>query len=302
MQNVTTLIKVAFVAFLALFPFVAFGSHDVSLEKLWPTAASAGLLVGIGSAVSGIMWAYDGWANLPIVAEEVRDPGRNVPRALVLGVLLLIVLYAGANLAYHWTLPSSEIATAKATAVLVAEKLMPNFGGKLTMAMLAVSIFGALNSNILTGPRVLFAAARDHRFLSPLRGIDPRFGTPALAIAALSAWAASLVFIGDFYADADKRLYDVLSDYCIFGAALFYLAAVLSVFVLRRARPDVPRPYRAWGYPALPAVFVVAYVFVLGSMFAAAPLECSTGLLLIAAGMIVYGVARRLSGEDSPQR
>ena len=102
------------------------------------------------------MWAYDGWANLPIVAEEVRNPARNVPRALIVGIILLIVLYTGANLAYHLTLPSSEIATAKITAATAAEKLLPNFGGKLTMAMLAVSIFGALNANILTGPRVLF--------------------------------------------------------------------------------------------------------------------------------------------------
>ncbi len=127
---------------------------------------------------------------------------------------------------------------------------MPNFGGKLTMAMLAVSIFGALNSNILTGPAVLFAAARDHRFLSPLRGIDPRFGTPALAIAALSTWAVLLVFLGDFYADAGKRLYDVLSDYCIFGADAFLSGrGPVGLRPARRARPDVPRPYRAWGYP-----------------------------------------------------
>ncbi|HEY4312502.1 MAG TPA: amino acid permease [Pirellulales bacterium] len=297
-QNVTTLIKVGFVALLALLPFVALESGGVHWERIWPSAMSASLLVGIGSAVSGIMWAYDGWANLPIVAEEVRNPDRNVPRALVVGVVLLIVLYVGANLAYHLTLPSSEIATAKATAVVVAEKLIPNFGGKLTLAMLAVSVFGALNANILTGPRVLFAVARDHAFLGPLRRIEPRFGTPAVAIAALSTWAALLVIAGDFYRaynpDLDKRLYDVLSDYCIFGAALFYLAAVVAVFVLRRARPNVPRPYRAWGYPVLPAVFVVAYIFVLASMFIAAPFECSVGLGLIATGMVVYGVARGL--------
>jgi len=93
-------------------------------------------------------------------------------------------------------------------------------------------------------------------------------------------------------------LYDVLSDYCIFGAALFYLAAVLAVFVLRRQRPDAARPYRAWGYPVLPAVFVVAYVLVLASMFWAAPVECATGLLLIALGMIVYGVATRFAVSE----
>jgi basic amino acid/polyamine antiporter, APA family len=297
-QNVTTLIKAAFVAFLAVLPFVAIETQDVHLERLWPTALGAGLLAGIGGAVSGIMWAYDGWANLPVVAEEVRNPARNVPRALITGLILLIVLYVGANVAYHLTLPVEEIATAKQpTAVLAAERLMPGFGGKFTLAMLAVSVFGALNANILTGPRVIFAAARDHLFLGPLRRIDPRFGTPAIAIGALATWSALLVLLGDYYAhyhpESEKRLYDVLSDYCIFGAALFYLAAVVAVFVLRRARPEAERPYRAWGYPVLPGVFVVAYVFVLTSMFWAAPVECSTGLLLIALGMIVYAVATR---------
>lgn len=297
-QNATTLIKGAFVVLLALLPFVAVESEAVDLGRLFPRAVSAGLLAGIGSAVSGIMWAYDGWANLPVVAEEVHHPARNVPRALIVGILLLIVLYTGANLAYHLTLPSSEIVKAKITAAFAAEKLIPGFGGKLTMGMLAVSIFGALNANILTGPRVLFAAARDHNFLRPLRRVEPRFGTPAIAIGALSGWAALLILLGNFYPDPHKRLYDVLSDYCIFGAALFYLAAVLAVFVLRRARPEAPRPYRAWGYPFLPAVFVAAYVLVLASMFWAAPLECSIGLLLIAAGIIVFVLATRMTKSE----
>ena len=148
----------------------------------------------------------------------------------------------------------------------------------------------ALNANILSGPRVIFAAVRDHRALGPLRRVDPRFGTPALSIAALAAWSVLLVLAGDFYPDPAKRLYDVLSDYCIFGAAPFYLAAVAAVFVLRRSRGDLPRSYRAWGYPVLPALFVAAYLVVLPSMFAAAPLECATGLLLIVLGLGVYAI------------
>ena len=296
-QNATTLIKCAFVAFLGLLPFIAFEKQTVELGDLWPTAFDAGLLAGIGGAVSGIMWAYDGWANLPIVAEEVHQPARNVPRALIGGIMLLIVLYAGANLAYHITLPVEEIAKADATAELAAEKLLPGFGGKLTLSMLAISVFGALNANILAGPRVIFAAAHDHQFLGALRHISPRFGTPALAIAALAAWSVGLVLAGNLYPDPDKRLYDVLSDYCIFGAALFYLAAVFAVFVLRRKQPTTERPYRAWGYPTLPAIFVVAYIFVLASMFWAAPLECTIGLMLIALGMAVYGAAKLFSAE-----
>ncbi len=303
-QNATTVVKTAFVGFLAALPFIAIGSDPVDLGPLFPAALSAGLISGIGSALSAIMWTYDGWAQLPVMAEEVRQPERNIPRALISGLLLLIVLYAGANLAYHLVLPSSVIEQATGdrapTAVQVAEQLLPNIGTKLTLSMLLVSVFGALNSGVLTGPRVLFAAARDHRFLGPLRRIDPRFGTPALAIAALSVWSIILILAADLHPNADKPLYDVLTDYCIFGGSLFYLAAVLAVFVLRRTRPDAKRPYRAWGYPILPGIFVVGYVFLLGSMFWAQTVESTVGLSFIGLGMLVYTIAVRVR-PDRPE-
>ncbi len=260
------------------------------------------------------MWAYDGWAALPNMSEEVRDPQRNVPRALIAGIIILIVLYAGANLAYHLTLPSADVMQSKITAVDVAEKLMPTIGERLTLAMLMVSVFGALNSNVLTGPRVLFAVARDHRFLGPLSHIDPRFGTPALAIASVSGWAAVLVLAGGLpawlhdhsswfrFLDPEKGLFDILTDYTIFGASVFYLASVVAVFVLRYRRPDAPRPYRAWGYPVLPAVFVVCYVFLLGSMWYSARLELTSGLGLIVAGLVFYALfARRSARTRRPE-
>lgn len=299
-QNLTTAIKGAFVLFLACLPFFAIGSEPVDNEALWPTLAQLGLLGGIGSALSGIMWAYDGWASLPNMAEEVHEPQRNVPRALIGGIIILIVLYAGANVAYHMTLSSRQIMDmdGNATAVAAAKKLLPGIGERLTLAMMMVSVFGALNSNMLTGPRVLFAVARDHHFLRSLSRIDPRFGTPALAIGAVAIWSCVLILAGDLSRDPKKPLYDVLSDYCIFGASLFYLASVLAVFVLRRSRPDAPRPYRAWGYPVLPSIFVVAYIAFLGFMFWAAQWECTMGLALIVAGLIFYAIFVRGDGKS----
>ena len=138
-------------------------------------------MLGIGAAVAAIMWAYDGWGNVTVVAEEVRNPQRNVPLALIVGVLILIVLYTGANLAYHLTLPSSEIIATPITArpSAVCERLLPNFGAKLMQAMIMVSVFGALNANVLVGPRVLFAVARDHRIprsLQPHSSADAHAG------------------------------------------------------------------------------------------------------------------------------
>lgn len=301
-QNVTTTVKILFVLLLAALPFLAIGRAPVEHGPLWPTAVSVPLLTGIGAALSGILWTYDGWAGLPIVAEEVRNPERNVPRGLVIGIVALVALYFGANLAYHVMLPMEQVRQENSAATAAADKLLSplvgseHFGRKLTLAMLAVSIFGALNTNILLGPRVLFAAARDHAFLGPLRRIDPRFGTPAVAIAASSLWSVLLVLAGDLSRDPTKRLYDVLSDYCVFGASIFYLLSVAAVFVLRRKRPDAPRPYRTRGYPWVPSVFVAAYGLFLVLMFTAAMRESLMGLTLIAAGVAVYLVARRRPG------
>jgi len=304
-QNVTTVIKAAFLAFLAALPFLAARGETVDLEPLWPTAAGRSFWLGLGSALAGIMWAYDGWGQVTVVAEEIKNPHRNVPLAMGGGVLLLVVLYTAANFGFHLTLPSEAIAKSEAPAVDVTETLLPGIGAQLMTAMLIISVFGALNSNILVGPRVLFAVGRDHHILRPLRRVDPRFKTPALAILVISAWSILLILASDLPAaiqhflggDAasqhpPKRLFDVLTDYTIFGGSLFYFAAVLAVFVLRRKQPDMPRPYRTWGYPFVPAIFVVAYVFLLVSMFTAAVVECLTGLILVVLGIAAYWLIR----------
>lgn len=151
LQNVATIIKAGFVAFLALLPFIAIRSEPFELGTLWPSRIDQPLVIGIGAALAAIMWAYDGWGNVTVVAEEVHHAERNVPIALITGVMILIVLYAGANLAYHLTLPSSEIIKEVCPAIAVCEKLLPNVGAKLMQAMLLVSLFGALNVNILVG-------------------------------------------------------------------------------------------------------------------------------------------------------
>jgi APA family basic amino acid/polyamine antiporter len=287
-QVATTAVKAASLIFLGALPFWA--AHEVPFQMgaLWPGAGEWGQLTTIGAALAGIMWAYDGWGQVTVVAEEIHNPQRNVPLALIGGVLILVLLYTGANLGFHWTLPSAEIAAAPVPAAAVAERLLPNFGQKLVLAMLMVSAFGALNSNVLVGPRVLFAVARDHARIAVFRRIDPRTGTPALCIVTLSAWAMVLVAAADVTGHLEQRLFDVLTNYAIFGGSIFYLAAVVAVFVLRRRHPDWVRPYRTWGYPVVPGVFVVFYAFFLISMLWATPREALTGLSLIGLGIVAY--------------
>jgi APA family basic amino acid/polyamine antiporter len=297
-QNATTVIKAGFVGFLAVLPFLALGGESVPLAPLWPAEPLAPeLWAGIGAALSVVMFTYDGWGNVTVVSEEIHNPQRNLPLALAAGVLFLVALYVGANLAYHLTLPSATIAGSQVPAVTAAETLLPGWGAKLTLSMMMVSIFGALNANVLVGPRVLFAVGRDAPFLRLFQHVDPRFGTPALATVAISLWSILLILFWDFNpfaalqgetGPAPKPLYEVIVDYVIFSGSVFYLAAVLAVFVLRLKHPDVPRPYRTWGYPVVPLVFVVFYLFLLGSMLRSDPQQCLAGLVLIGIGAGVY--------------
>jgi amino acid transporter len=296
-QTVVTMVKVGFVGFLAILPFVALSEGHSVANVWWPENIGLPFWASIGGALAAIMWAYDGWGNVTVVAEEIHHPERNLPRALIWGVLILIVLYFGANLAYHLTLPWEQIANSGAVIPTqpVCEKLMPGFGSKLMVAMLLVSVFGALSGNILVGPRVLYAVARDYLFLRPFAHVNGRTKTPARAIGAVCLWAMILVALPDVPFEGQPTfLADWLTNYCIFGGSIFYLSAVIAVFVLRAKHPDRARPYRAWGYPFTPALFCIFYVFLLGTMLWARPQECLWGLTLIAAGLITYLIMNRL--------
>ncbi len=296
--NVATVIKGGFVALLAVLPFVAIRTEPFELGPLWPQGVDRGLVVGIGTALAAIMWAYDGWGNVTVVAEEAHNAERNVPRGLVIGVVLLIVLYTGANLAYHLTLSSAQIAAAQgAPAIAAVERLLPSFGAKLTRAMLMVSLFGALNANILVGPRVLFAVARDHRFLHRFCRVHPRTRTPAWAIGGMCCWSCALIALGGLSWDPKVQLYEILPEWTVFGGSIFYFSAVAGVFLLRRRKPDFPRPYRTWGYPLVPALFLAFYVFFMASMYWSRPQDRMIGIGLISLGAIPYFVW----GERQPR-
>jgi len=289
-QNIATLIKAGFVLFLAVLPFLALGSDPVDPGPLFPSAADTSMVLGIGAAVAAIMWAYDGWGNVTVVAEEIKQPERNLPIGLIVGVVILIALYAGANLAYHLTLPSSVIAAPEnaCPAIPVCERLLPSFGAKLMRSMIMVSVFGALSSNVLVGPRVLFAVARDHPFLGRFSRIHPATRTPAWAIAGMCAWACALILMGGLSWDPNEQLFNLMSEWTVFGGSIFYFSAVVAVFVLRARRPDAVRPYRTWGYPLVPIIFLAFYAFLLVTMLWEKPGHRLVGLGLISMGAVVY--------------
>jgi amino acid transporter len=304
LQVAITLVKVLSLVAIALLPFVLLARSSpppggtipsaANLEPIWPESGTFPLS-GVGSALLAVLWAYHGWMNIAPVAEEVRDPQRNLPLALLLGVGIVIVLYLGANLAYYMVLPGSTMAAMKDSPVATgfAKGLLGPIGVLLVSAAIMCSVFGALNGNLLVGPRLLYAMGEDGLAPRWLGNVHPRYQTPAAAIAVLAVWAALLVLIVAVlsqvgWIDPKKSHFDRLTDFAMFGAVIFETMAVLSIFMFRWRQPDAPRPYRCPGYPVVPALYVVLPAFVLANMFYAEPNEALAGVGFIAAGAIVY--------------
>ncbi len=245
-----------------------------------------------GAAVLSALWACDGWAFMPMVAAEVKDAARNVPRALIVGVLCVLALYGLVNVAYFYALPFHEVATANSTAyrdaLPVASKAAATFlGGRgpaLLSILLLISTAGALNAVILSLARVPFAMARDGLLPARLGEVSRRSNAPVASILVLTVWACILALSGTF---------DQLTDLTIFGQWIFYGLTGVAVFVLRRKMPDAPRPYRVIFYPLTPIIFVACAAGLLVNSLQTSPVESVAGLLLIAAGLPVYFYYRK---------
>ncbi|GIW89031.1 MAG: amino acid transporter [Isosphaeraceae bacterium] len=319
LQVLGTVLKVG--ALLAMIG-LAFTSGQAELsrvtEGMWPEGKQAWWLNPtmfrhFMVAMVGILWAYDGWVNTANLAEEIREPSRNLPRALILGTLVLIGLYLGTTLAYHLVLPteamagaSTEKGSSQAVSAVYMREVLGSPGVAIIAGIVMISTFISLNGNVLSGPRAYFALARDGLFPRGLAAIHPRYLTPARAIVAQTAWAITLTIagtlpmvfraaegatgvLGGWRRLGETPLYDILYTYVIFGATLFYALAIGSVFVLRRKRPELERPYRTFGYPVMPMVFLVGAGILLGSMLVQQPVESLAGLGIVAAGLPVYG-------------
>jgi amino acid transporter len=331
LQVVGTVLKVGGVAALMLLPILLGKGSAGNLEPFWPSSLDRSVFTGMMAAMVGVLWAYDGWVNITPLAEEIRDPGRNIPRSLIVGMITLIAVYLGTTLAYHYVLPMAEVAAAnkgeggieKAVAAVYCRSLLGDYGVFGISILVMCSTFISLNGNALTGPRAYFAMARDGLLPRGLGRIHPRFHTPSNAILSQGIWASLLTIAGTalivfsppegagnlpgWVLDAWRKLnetplYDLLYTYVIFGANVFYLLAIASVFVLRAKMPDLPRPYRTWGYPFTPLLYVVAAVLLLGNMLVdyQSRVQSATGLGLILLGLPAFLVLRRPGHEAVP--
>lgn len=261
--------------------YALFGAATVSETATGSLPAPVTSLSSFGVALIGVLWAYQGWHILSYAAGEVRDPARILPRSYLWGTLIVVAVYLGANLAYLRVLPLQALAddrnqrvASTAMAILAGPR-----GAAFVAALILCSIFGALNGNILGGARVYFAMARDRVFFSSVGKVHSRFQTPWFALFIQGVWSIVLAASGSF-----KQLY----TYVIFTAWIFYGAAVLGVIVTRWRQPSLLRPYKVWGYPALPILFAIAALAIILNTLWRNPLESGIGLALVLAGVPVY--------------
>jgi APA family basic amino acid/polyamine antiporter len=245
-------------------------------------SSARGGVAGFGAAMLGALWAYDGWQNVAPLAGEVRDPQRNLPRAFVGGTLVVAALYLLVNVAYFYSLTPLQIASVP-TSSSVATEVLKRFLGPMAVSMTAVALmissFGSLHASALANSRIPFAMARDGLFFRALVRLSPRSNVPVRAILAQAAWASVLALSGS---------YDTLTDSVIFASWLFYGLTTASLFVFRKRMPDAPRPYRAFGYPVIPLIFILATAALLINTFIAAPRQALLGVAVLSAGLPFY--------------
>lgn len=281
-QNALTVLKIgSIVVFAALGLFVP---AKVVPDLYGPVGAvSGGLLAAFGVAMIAALWTYDGWYGLTCSAGEMRDPGRSLPRGLILGTAAVMVLYLLLNLVYIRALSVPDMAGSARIAETAASVLFGAGAARLVSAAVLVSTFGCLSSTILYSSRIYLPMAEDGLFFKSLARVDPKYRTPVACLWAQTAWAVVLTVSGG---------YSQLYTYVIFASVVFHAMTAAAVFVLRRREPDRPRPYRAWGYPVVPALFILACLLLIGNTLMESPVESFLGLGIVALGLPAYAVFR----------
>jgi amino acid transporter len=298
MQNVTTLIKVSFLGFLILGPFLLGKASSSNLQPILPADLGIDFWKAFGLAMVAVFWPYDGWINIAPVAEEIREPQRNVLLGLGVGMLAIITIYVGTNFGYHSVLTMTQVQTTSAVAADAMGVMIGSWGAAIASAGVMISTFGALNSNLLCGPRIYFAMARDGLFPKVISHVHATFRTPVAAILAQAVWSLlQIVVVFALVADP-KGAFDKLTDFVVLGGTAFYGLTVTAVFVLRWKMPGAERPYKTWGYPLTPLVYLASVAVVVVSLLLSDILQVVAVCGLLVIGMIVYWFFRRLEAKN----
>lgn len=283
-QNVSTTFKIGALSLFVVLGLILTGDSSIPVSFASRDLGNGSTFLNFGLALVMVAWAFDGWNNVNFVAGEIKECGRILPRALIWGTIGVTTVYFLTNLVYIKSIPLEEMAGMVRVAEASAQRL---FGDRWSLAVViavVVSTFGALNGSIFAGPRVYYAMARDGLFFRSAGRVHPRFGTPAKAIVFQGVWASILALSGSF---------EQLITYTMFVAIIFWIIAALAVFRLRKKYPKIDRPYRVWGYPLIPILFIVASAGILVNTLIEKPLESFAGIGLTLAGIPVYILWKR---------
>lgn len=280
LMNFLTAIKfVALIAVCTLIFIFAKGSTGNFFTTGSSSSASGGILGNFGLALVAVLWAYKGWETGTYSAGEMRDPQKKLPLGLFIGTLAVLSLYVLANLAYLYVFPASRMAASGRIAADVMAVVFGPAGAAAIAVIILLSMTGTANGHIMTSSRVFYAMARDGLFFKGIAKIHPRYLTPHLSIIMLASWAAVLSLSGTF---------EQLFSYVIFGFWIFMGLTVAGVMVLRRKRPDLPRPYKTWGYPVTPVFFIISSIFLTVNSLVQNFWNSFIGLALIVLGVPVF--------------
>jgi basic amino acid/polyamine antiporter, APA family len=286
-QNALTAIKIGSIVLFGALGLMAPAPASSALTE--PHHAVPGsLLAAFGVAMIAALWTYDGWYGLTCSAGEVRDPGRSLPRGLILGTAAVMGLYLLLNVVYVRALPIAGMAATPRIGETAAAVLFGPRAARLVSLAVLVSTFGCLSSTILYSSRIYLPMAADGLFFPSLANVDARFRTPVRSLWAQTAWSVLLTVSGT---------YEQLYTYVVFSSVVFHAATAAAVFVFRRRLPDAPRPYRTWGYPVVPALFILACLLLIGNTLFEKPVESLLGLGLLALGVPAFLIFRARSAK-----
>ena len=278
-QNVFTILKIGSILFFALAGlFISTGNHiDFSIN---PTNMSIGsILTGMGIALVAVTWTVGGWEYVTFAAGEIKNPKKNLPLALIIGTVVILVLYIMINIAYLKVLPMDSLIGELKVGEATAKSLYgPGIAGAFVVVVI-ISMFGSLNGNILVGPRISYAMAKDKLFFSKAADVHPKFHTPGNAIMIQGFWAAVLVLSGTF---------EEIITLVVFVNFMMWIAASSTVFVLRKKQPELERPYKVWGYPYVPAFFIIFSSAIMINTFFESPQQSLMGIGLTLLGIPAY--------------
>ncbi len=291
-QRLFTSLKILAIAGIVFSCFI-FGNHSGQTFTPFFSSASlhgASLLSAFGIALVSVLWAYDGWNSVTYLAGEVKDARRNIPIALIVGTTSVIFIYLAANLAYMYVLPVSGIAHSHLVASDAISKFFGQNGGALIAIAVMISTFGTVNATTMTTARVYFAMAKDRLFFKHISDVHPKYRTPHVSLLVQGVWASVLTLTGT---------YDQLFTYVIFASWLFYAIGAFGIFVLRKKRPNAPRPYKAIGYPIVPLAFVIIAIWFVYNTVVTDPRDSLFGLGLVLVGVPAY-VYWKKKGQQNP--